>query len=275
MKIFELEGSRSGLSSNDKSSTGKLVFCVEGAETRWEAEMGLWTGGWIEAEFVLFDGSEMTTRSLVYKSIDTQHMTGELWKCTVNYVDPDRTYDNRPKNGEWKFESRGEVQQVRMRQALEHIATFPEGAPDHGGAILVMGGKVEGVDQPVYTGLRSFTFSHPEGVVTEAFCRNMERKLGYVNNDTWRGYSAGESRFVGFAASDTSGGPAEARYDFSIIENTVNATYGDIENVSHDGHDYVWFEYENEFDVGIKSKVKAVHVDRVAKRTAFNTLFGF
>lgn len=283
IRIRQVRGTGTGKSSSTKGSTDKRELLASGplGTTRFAVEAAVWGGGWVLPTTDVIDPLNGGTRTLIYRDIDIQPLGGNHWKIIINYVDPERADEERPEEGTYKFRASGGVKMVRMKQALEHIASYaPPGkvASDHKGAILVADGEVEGTEAPVASGKISYTYSHPEGVVDEEFARELELLIGQVNEEEWHGYEAGELCLEDFDASDSSDGPAEVTLVFEVIPNITGATYGEIVGVDHEGHDFIWFEYDKKVDTAAKRLIAppiAAHVEQVKYRINFEDAFGF
>lgn len=275
IRFREADGSGSGKTSLDAGSNAKYLGYLIGAATRIEAETWLILNSAVPAVWVT------ATHTLLFREYEISHKTGDLWEVVAHYVHPSKSSEERPEEGSFKFRASSTNKTVNRKVGLSHVASFArpnEQAADHKGAINVEDGEAKGVDIPVAGSQLVYTFSHSSGSVTEAFHRALHAAVNKVNSATWHGYSAGELRFVEFDAGDGSAAPAEVQLVFDYEPNVTNATYGDIQNVSHDGHDYIWFEFEALKDDNAKvlvARPRAAHVERMFLRANFSSLFGF
>lgn len=185
--------------------------------------------------------------------------------------------------GNWRFRfttSGGTVHITSSRSTVSRWGVGGIGdAPNMKQTIGVNGDDVDGCDIVVPALKITISFQHPQGAITLPRVKQLARNTGYVNNDEFLTFAAGEALFLGASGQQGTDCEASVDYEFAMAENADGAkalTIGDIANVVKEGHDYAWIRYVDGVDAGrpIK-KAKHVYVERVYERTAFVDLFGF
>lgn len=197
------------------------------------------------------------------------------YRVTVNYGMLDATPFNVG-GSSFTFDTTGGTSNVK--QAREHIATYPPTVDGHGGSIGVRDdGAVEGVDIVIPALKLTYTYRHPQGVITEAYVRSLAAVTGMVNSLPFRGYEAGELLFVGASGSDGSQSEADVTYTFVASKNATGITRGAVTGINKGGHELVWEQTGSEVgaDGKAKQKVFAVHVERVYDSFNFAAVFGW
>lgn len=165
---------------------------------------------------------------------------------------------------------------INIKAAKEHIASFPDAGP-HGGAIGVKDdGEVEGADIIVPALKLTYTYKHPQGVVTEAYARLLASVTGMTNSVAFHGFEAGELLFAGANGSDGTNAEAELGYQFIGSANASGLTIGDISSIVKGGHNYAWVEFQDAVVSGKAArKPKRVNIERVYDSFNFATTFGW
>jgi hypothetical protein len=174
----------------------------------------------------------------------------------------------------WNYDTTGGT--VRLKAALEHLATYPAGQEGHGGAIGVNGEDVEGVEIVIPALKIGVDVSHPAGVVTLNRVFQLADDTGTVNDDTFLTKPAGSFLFLGSTGSDGSEAEAQASYQFAYSKNLQNQIIGGITVAEKQGWDVSWVEFKDDVAAGKPIRPpKAIHVERVYRRVNFPALFGF
>lgn len=197
------------------------------------------------------------------------------YRITVPYGPRDREVGSV----RFAFDTTGAT--VHISAAKEHVATYASSgliADDcHKGAIGVKeDGDVEGIDIVIPVLKMSYTYRHPQAVVNEAFARNRAAITGYINNDSWRGFAAGELLFLGSSGSDGSDAEAEVTDQFAASGNTTTLSIGGINDIAKKGHDAIWIEFQDAVDNDRPVRQpERVHVERVYDEISFTSNFGY
>jgi hypothetical protein len=170
---------------------------------------------------------------------------------------------------------------VKTSKATSHkYSTMAGGAPDHQGSINVASdGAVGGVDLdfPVY----AWTDTHiiPDSSVTNAYKGALYAlATSPVNNASFKGFAAGEVKFMGVEGSQRGkGGDWELNFKFAASPNTTSLTIGTITGIVKKGWEYVWVGYEESVDTLGSDKARAVkvrdvYVERVYDTSDFSTM---
>jgi hypothetical protein len=215
----------------------------------------------------------LTNQGVLYRqNIEDHTWNGPYCELTATYGKQDRQTGAM----RWSFDTTGGT--VNVKAAIQHISTFPDTAKNHAGAIGVdlATNEVAGTDVVIPAGKISVSFSHPAGFITITQAKRLMRNTGKVNSDTFLTFAPGEVLFLGATGSDGSDSDAEVAYQFAVSENLESQVVGTIENVSKQGWDYAWVEFQHFLETGTPLRIPmAVHVERVYYRTSFGGLFGF
>ena len=210
-------------------------------------------------------------------SIDIDERINEnTFKVTVKYQSSSSSLDiddNEPEPT-FSFDTGGAT--MHLSQSLDTDGIYPDDAPDYGGAIGYDGENVNGVDvvQPVMNFSETHYFKPSR--VTTSFKRTIARLTGTVNNDSFRGYDAGEVLFLG--ASGTRRGTSskslwEITYRFSVSLTKEDFDVGDISISRKSGWDYLWVRYADTPEDGeVLKKPSSAYVERVYERESFGSL---
>jgi len=212
---------------------------------------------------------------LVRQNVSIEQLGDDVWQADAHYGVMEA---GNAGDVSWSFEIG--VESFHITNALEHVATYPAGGPDHKGAIGVRqdgsGRTVEGVDIkiPVFTWEETHYVNY-ETVASHGFVQTLEETTAKINDAAWRIWTKGEILFLGASGSKRGEEPVAMTYRFAVSQSLVNQTIGTITGISKEGHNYLWVEYENEEDAGadkLVSRPKAVHVERVYDYADFTQL---
>lgn len=176
-----------------------------------------------------------------------------------------------------QFEISGSSQKMLCsRRTIASYAAKGKKAPNFGGLIGVTKDAVEGVDLDVAQSSFSETHHLPASMLTAAFIAFLNRAYGRVNNVPFRGFSAGEVRFLGASGSYKYGDrTVELTYRFAVSANEDNIYVGDIGPIRKPGWAHAWVRYEDEVDGEAKKLIKkpvAVYIEQVFDEMNFAAL---
>lgn len=239
-----------------------------------------------EAETALLSKIPAMREGLLFQSItQTEETTSGIWTFKVQYGDTETraTRDLKPEatqggeggkpggggggggdeqevSSSTHFDLSGES--THINRSLKTIARYPKGAPDYRQAINVTDESVDGVD--VETGI--LTWTEPVEIPAAKVTRGWAKKLGQmyygINDKPFRGYQRGEVQFRG-GTGERIGAKWKFNFRFASRFNEVNTPIGlfaagvgpvvgagvTIEHeVSKNGWDYLWFQYEPTVD---------------------------
>jgi hypothetical protein len=199
---------------------------------------------------------------LPFQSYTISPKGGGVWDVGARYGkrEPKETGQSS-----FSFDTGGGTQHIT--QSLSTIAKYaPPGqtAPDCKGAIGVSNDSVEGTDitVPVY----SFTETHyiPIALVTDQYKATLFLLTGRTNDDTFRGFSAGEVLFLGASGSVRGYEDWEITFRFAASPNVTGLNIGDIVGISKPGWAYTWVSYSDQEDQNVLVKQPvAVYVEKV------------
>ena len=199
----------------------------------------------------------------------------EWWEGSVEYGGASTQKDVGCSS--YAFEIGGGTQHIT--QAKAHVASYAlpgKTAPDFGGAIGVTHDGVEGcdIDIPVY----NFSETHYKaGTFVDGTYKATLFAIGCnpVNNASFRGFAAGEVRFLGASGSQRGDESWELTFRFAALPNVTGLVVGDITGIAKKGWEYMWVRYEDAEDSGSKTLVKkptSVHVEQVYGTSNFSGL---
>jgi len=166
-----------------------------------------------------------------------------------------------------------------LTQSLATVGSYPDDAPDFGGAIEVdEDNNVNGCDiiMPIMTFSETHWYSNSK--VTTAFKKQLSELTGSVNASAFKGYDAGEVLFQGASGSrrgKKSSDKWEITYKFAVSPNVRNLRIGSITVAEKDGWDYLWVKYHPDVDDASKTLIKKpqyAYVEKVYERKDFSIL---
>jgi hypothetical protein len=138
-----------------------------------------------------------------------------------------------------------------VTQSLSRIAKYPAGAPDCKGAINVTSDAVEGVDIDLPAYEWSETHYIAAASVTAQYRATLAAiKAAPINSGTFRGFAAGEVKFLGATGSKRGDADWEITFDFIQSPNVTGRTIGGITGIAKTGWQYLWVLYKDAVDTG-------------------------
>jgi hypothetical protein len=244
------------ISAGGANNTATLRYIIQGYDNEADALDALATAAPTTLDGLLRrswrveplgDGSEWWEGSVEYGGTSTQKAVG----CSS-----------------YSFEIGGGTQHIT--QALAHIASYaPPGKtpPAFGGAIGVTQTEVEGcdIDVPVY----NFSETHYKAstFVTGTYKATLFAiACNPVNSGAFRGFAAGEVRFLGASGSQRGDESWELTFRFAALPNVTGLQIGSITGIAKKGWEYMWVRYEDAEDSGSKTLIKkaaSVHIEQV------------
>jgi len=256
MAITVAERFESRRTTGGESTSKELLYWIEG------------TNDDVAAESALLSAAPLLYGLLVYKTHELEHGEAEnLWYGSVRYGKFKKEEEKETGDSSYSFNTGGGTQQIT--QSIDTISSHAppgENAPDFNGAIGVTTDSVEGVDitVPVF----NFEETHiiDDADVTAAYKAALFARTGQTNDDTFKGFAAGEVLFLGASGSKRGEEDWEINFRFAASPNVNGLAIGDIVNVSKKGWEYLWIRYADEADDVAKVLVKtpiACYVEKV------------
>lgn len=146
------------------------------------------------------------------------------------------------------------------------------------GAINVVDGQPEGVDEIVPSTLLVIERGLAAGTITFAYIEALVNLQGHVNNAIWNSFAIGTAKFLSFDTTQSSNDVDRISYTFGLEQNVTSLVVGDYTFASKDGWDYLSVGTVSVTDpinnVKIpKARWAAIH--RTAPRSNFTTALGF
>lgn len=161
---------------------------------------------------------------------------------------------------------------INVKTSKETVDTDPPTAPDNDRAINKVNGKIEGVDiiEPQWS--ESITrFVANSGI--SALKAAAYACTGKVNDDTWRGFAAGEALLTEVTGQKRSEGDWEVTFRFVMSPNLTGFAPAPGLSVDKSGHEFVWVLYaETVVANQNQSKAIAAYTERVYDEADFDTL---
>lgn len=236
--------------------------------------------GTTDGDYVLAYADAMIEQAIVTLNgtLYRQPITIDSWKgpyCELSVTfSKQQQSENKVGSLKWNYDTTGGT--VNIKAALEHMASYPAGAKEHGGAIGVNKDEVEGCEVVIPAMKFTVTYTHPRGFISLDRAFQHGDYTGAVNSNTFFTRPAGSFLFLGATGSDGSDADAEVTYQFAYSKNLQNKIISGITVTEKDGWDYAWISFKPDTNNGGAVRVpQAVHVERVYERTNFATLFGF
>ncbi|MCA9249612.1 MAG: hypothetical protein KDA54_00635 [Phycisphaerales bacterium] len=257
MAITIHERFESRLVTMGNDPTAELRYTVYGTNDDYSARVTVQAGSPVAFD-VYLDGSLVLWRD----HISVEPIGDELWEGIVRYSRVPATDEST-----FSFDTGGGTHHIT--QSLGNVAKYaPPGktAPDSQGAIGSTPDGVDGVDITVPTYQFSETHYLADSFVTPTYKATLFALTGRVNDDTFKGFEAGEVLFLGAAGSKRGAGDWEITYRFAASPNVTGQTIGDITDIDKKGWEYLWVRYEDFEDTFAKAMVKrpaAVYIEKV------------
>lgn len=191
-------------------------------------------------------------------------------------------YGRRRQEGDWNFNCQTSGGTLRIKQSRELIskhATDGAVAPGTIGEpfrIKQNGDNVEGTDIVIPTTRFSFSFSHPQGEVTVAYCKGIADRVGEVNSTSWGLFAEATALLIGFNASDGREQPASVSYEILYSKGVQGKTIRDMAGIDKDGHHFLDVTYEDAVEGGEAVKEpRFVHIHRIYEESDFADFLPF
>lgn len=268
--VTELQGSRRYTKSRDgKSSTLDLSLNIAGTDSEFDATAAAET----LAPLVWGVTSPILWRQSI--TVTPQEIDGSnsRWLAEVHY---DTTSPESPSDDDSiEFDTSGGTQHIT--QSLATIASYPNGAPDHQGAIAVSSSGVEGADIVVPS--LQFSITKYFAQVSTAYVQLLGSMTGSINAGSFKGFAPGEVLFEGANGQkepNQSETPWRITYRFRVSANQAAFSVGSISVTGGKyGHDLMWVSYQEAADesaVALVKRPRAVYIERVYPVANFGLL---
>ena len=196
--------------------------------------------------------------------IDIEPISDDMWEAIVYY-----SAIVLPVNeSSFSFDTGGGSQHIT--QSIQTVQSVPAppafSAPNYKGAIGATADGVDGVDivVPVYQFTETHVFA--SSAVDGAYKATLFALTGRTNDDTFRGFEAGEVLFLGAGGGKRGNENWEIQFRFAASPNATGLAIGDITGINKKGWEYLWVRYKDEVDGTANALVKtpqAVYVEKV------------
>lgn len=217
------------------------------------------------------DPYESIPRKII--QIETEHFNSDdtsenIFRGTVYYY-----FNSYSLSSVVSFDTTGGTQRLTQANAT---TSYPAGAPDFQGAINYDGDKINGID----IGIGSFQFQEQHYKSTtqcnEAYRITLSNMSYKVNDDTFRGFAAGEVLFKGATAQQAvidGSTKWQITYNFACSPNRANFYVGSILVAAKKGWQYLWTLYaESESNNRVVQIPEAVYVQTIYDEADFDDL---
>lgn len=146
-------------------------------------------------------------------------------------------------------------------------------AVDFKGLINVTKDAVNGVDYDVPKQVFSEPWVFFGSDVTASFRRTIQSLCGTVNIAAFRGWEAGEVKFIGAQGQRQSDGNWKIRFSFAVSENATGLVVGDITGIAKGGWQYLWVRSIDIIDGNhVAKKPLQVNVEQIYDDGDFSAL---
>ena len=216
----------------------------------------------------------MILGTLKQKSATVNRLANRAFEGVVEYARPEN--DDEEDNGySISFDTTGGTQHITQSYATrERYAAQGFTAPNHGGAIGVNDGNINGCDIIVPT--LGFCMSKQlSGVLNTGFLKMLAELTGKINATPFAGFDAGEVLFEGASGSKQGLGEWDVSYKFKASPNVQNLKIGNIQIGYKGGWEYFWVQYLEQTDNEAKTNKKvpfAAYVEIVYHEADFSPL---
>ena len=195
-----------------------------------------------------------------------EQVNNTTWRVRVRYAE--RTWTENP-DSRFSFDTTGGSQHIT--QSLTTVNAYGDDSSRNKDAIGFDGKNVEGVDitVPVYEFSEVHFFD--DGDIDNAYKSTLRGLTGSVNNNTFKGFAAGEVLFLGAVGSRQGDDPSdqwEISYRFVSLPNQTGLSVGDIPGIAKKGWEYMDIRYSEVVETasGSEQVLKApfaVYIHRV------------
>lgn len=262
-RIREIAGSEEGSESLDSASESRTYAVYDDSDR--EGPLNIAT-----MRSLVLSTSPATVGNLQRDNIAREYdEAGRQWTWTVtyNFKIPESVLT-------WGFDTQAGTVNIQYGYTRRWGASGENSAPNYNGGIGYSNGEFSGVEKIVPALKLNARYRWPAGSVTTTYVNTIAALTGTVNNAVWYGYNAGELLFMGASGEIIPGKPTEINYHFAASANaTLN--FGAITGVVKNGHEYLWFAWEDDEDTAEKRLVKnmrGAYVSRVYDLAAFTSL---
>lgn len=250
-----------------KESSTDIVYLLIGDE-----ELGHY-----EAEtYAKLHGPQLD-QDLVRTHVDLNELRPGYFRAAFHFAHPDNEKaqdDQQPEDpSEFSFDTTGGSANIKVSLGTQ---PYPSDARNFKNAIGVSGDSVEGVDITVPAFKYTEKIVLPAATVTRSYVRALRRLTGKVNNNSFKGWEAGEVLFLGAVGTQRGrGGDWDITFHFDIELNETDLTIGEFEGIAKEGHQYLWAYFEPAHDEDANALVlqpTAVYVETVYRDDNFSDL---
>jgi len=203
----------------------------------------------------------------------TARLSEDTWAVIAYFTkDPWTWPDTR-----LSFDTTGGTEHINCSR---EVVSFwgPKGTANRENAIGVSNGHVKGIDIPVPIFKWSETHYFSDASITDEYKAILRNLTGRVNNDSFKGFDAGEVLFFGVSGTrngDDSDDLWELTFNFASDEPESDITVGTITGISRPAWHYMDIEYESTADIPTSQllpKAIAVYIHRLYKAKDFSDL---
>jgi hypothetical protein len=239
--------------------------------------VNVWKSGVTDLRFI---GSGVAEATVVYRPLEAATAVSSGGREPKHDPGTDGSDSSDIIGPEWSFDTQGGTRHITQSLETRYKgATGGVTAPDLRRIIGLSRDKVEGCD--VVSSDLKFSCTYKQCKFTFTYLRNLVKLTATTNTKNLLTFAPGEVLFLGAAGHYTDGDGWVIQYFFSIRANEVVTGTGSSQGIElipagenagvfstvKDGHDYVWFSYEDGVISGFTiQKPVAAYVERVYKR---------
>lgn len=238
---------------DSESSSSELMFLAEGSSD------------WADVIAAIPGSIPDIYEGLVRQGIRREDLGGGYWYLYANYSaagqaspPPPLQYGD-PERVSW--DTTGGTTVRRTHAPLIYTYAGPAaavGSPNNGDAINVTDDGVEGIEVEVGSGIFTIETVITSAQATTSYGRRLlSWSKRYTNNAEWRGFAAGEVRFLGGRMTERADGYWDLVRTFEVAENVTGQSFAGVTGIDKKGHEYVWAQIVRVEDTTNKAVVPA------------------
>lgn len=260
------------LKKNQKYTSGDIEYIVRGADDE-EAAIDAVRGAVAKKHL----GMRLTSISVSERLDENSWRIRATYDATTGTSNDDGT--SRPDyTTEFDFSSTTRHITHSIKTVNSYSKTS-QPAIDFGNAINVKKNgavnEAEGIDifSPQFQFSETHYFYNRE--LTTKYKKTLAQMAQKVNNDTFRGYDAGEVLFLGVSGSRAGQDQDDLwalTFKFIVSPNESGIEIGDIKDISKNGWDYAWQYDQDVADVTLKKEPEYAYVEQVYHYDDFKKL---
>lgn len=251
VRLREAHASRGSRTGVDDASVELVFMCLD-SDDDLEIKAALIATG------SLPNGAPDTYDGLPKSEVAIEQLANEVWRGTVTYGNGDK------QESVFSFDTGGGTTKIQRADVVDSApVSLSLDPPDLGGAINYDGENVDGVDITIPALKYSETHYFDDALVTLTYVKTLAQLTGSVNNDTFKGFDAGEVLFIGASGTKRGRGDWEITFNFELSSNLTSLDVGLADTLDKKGWEYLWLYFKDTDDTTANELVKTPHAGYV------------